>query len=193
MLVREDAAKPDVDEILKQRWHSSPTPTHLIQNADSSLADLIKVDPLALLQSPQVQDALARWTYTAKWSDDPALRKQALGFLDSCLPRKMGNPGKATTDLPKLLLAYDDLCAYCKRIFAASETGLGVSNLLKLFPDVVELHHHGLTLDEIVERKFTRPFPSDIAASHIAAFSGLSASRITDLITKARALSSSGR
>ncbi len=187
VLEKEDEAGNVIDVILIQRMSSVPTQTHLVQNGDSHLAALIKACPEVLLQSLQAQDALARWTYATRISHDSAIRKQAQHFLTISSPVRKGNPGKASPNLAKFLMAYDDLCRYCKCIFAAADATHSESAIRQHFADAEIMGQHGLILKELIDPRLNKPAPSDMAASYINTYSGLSKSRIVDLVSKARA------
>jgi hypothetical protein len=159
---------PGPDEILIERHKAMPVPEHLIQSGDPSLVALIKANPLALLQSPQVQDALARWSYAAHWGHDASLRKQAKKWLNDCLPRKTGSPGKSCPNLKKLLYVYYELCCYCKCIFTCADAVNDKSKLLKFFPDAGNLAQCGLDLCDVVNPKMKKPAASEISSQYIA-------------------------
>jgi hypothetical protein len=192
---------PALDDSVDEKSVSIPTPDHLIQSDDSRLADLISAAPLALLRSFNAQDALARWTYAERYSHDPDTREKAKTFLAISMRAVRGNPGKSSADLPQLLQAYDDCCTYVKLIYAyaiklarqnsraeARRPGAinnAVKNLLNYFADADKLGDYGVNLNEIVQDlKGTEP--SEVAAKYIAHSCGLTASRVMDLVTKAR-------
>jgi hypothetical protein len=192
---------PALDDSVDEKSVSIPTPDHLIQSDDSRLADLISAAPLALLRSFNAQDALARWTYAARYGHDPDTRKKAKTFLAISMRAVRGNPGKSSADLPQLLQAYDDCCTYVKLIYAyaiklarqnsRSEARRpeaidnAVKNMLSYFADADRLGGCGVNLSDIVQ-DLKGPKPSEVAAEYIAQSCGLSASRVMDLITEAR-------
>jgi hypothetical protein len=163
----------------------SQAPVEPIQAGDKDLAELIKACPQALIESRHAQDAFSRWTYTSRCHHDTKMRNRAQGLLVNCFPRRMGNPGKVKPDLPRLRLAYDDLCAYCKCVFAAAAK-CSVPEIQKLFVRVDDLVPFGLNLGDLMNPRFKKPAPSEIAASYIAANIGLSKSRVIDLVSMAR-------
>lgn len=188
------APKPtgsSIDQVVATRMLALPVSSHLIQSTDKKMADLIKKAPLSLLQSPAAQDALARWTYATGFSHDKAIRDQAKKFLSACLPSRQGNPGKTRAESKMLLAAYDGLCLYCKCIFAAAIDGRNETKLKSLFPDVNDLALSGIVVQDLLNSKFKKPAPSDVASSYIAKWSGLSIQRVRDLISKARSVAKS--
>ena len=184
----------NIDMPQMERLLAAPTAMYLVRDSDAALVDLIKTAPLALLQSLDAQDALARWTYAASWSLNPTVRNQAKDYLKACLPRRQGNPGKVRPHYAKLLRAYDDLCLYVERVSLAGSILQDSKKLKDQFQDLSKLEPHlpndnlpEYTLKELVTHGFTRPIPSDVAANYIAAYAGISASRVDDLISDARA------
>lgn len=167
-------------------FQAQPTPEHLIQDGDGYLASLIKGHPLALLKCPPAQDGLARWTYAAAWSHDPATRKKALDYLKSRPRRKPGNPGKVTIDSAKLIRAYDDTCAYVKALNKCGKALHDVGQLLGFFPDAARLKCVGVVLDEITNPRMKALTPSDVAAKYAAQFFRLSASHVMNVVSVAR-------
>ncbi|MEI6647275.1 MAG: hypothetical protein WCP12_14665 [bacterium] len=192
---------PALNDSVIEKSVSLPTPDHLIQSDDSRLADLISAAPLALLRSFNAQDALARWTYAERYGHDPDTREKAKKFLAISIQPVRGNPGKAAADLPQLLQAYDDCCAYVKLIYKYAiklarqnsraearrpeAINNAVKNLLNYFADADKLGDCGVNLSDIV-LNLKGPEPSKVAAEYIGHSCGLTASRVMDLVTKAR-------
>jgi hypothetical protein len=198
---------PALDDSVDEKSVSIPTPDHLLQSDDSRLADLISAAPLALLRSFNAQDALARWTYAARYGHDPDTRKKAKSFLAISMRAVRGHPGKSSPDLPQLLQAYDDCRAYVKLIYkyarklARQSTRTearkpevinnAVKNMLSYFADADrlgdadKLGDYAVNLNDIVQDK-QGPEPSEVAKKYIAHSCGLSASRVMALVTEAR-------
>ena len=186
--IETEPVNSSIDPVVYDRMLAVPDASHLIKTTDGDLTALIKGCPLSLLQSLEVQDALARWTYAAHHCRDKSIRDQARAYISACLPQKEGNPGKAPADPRKLLAAYDDLCSYCKCIIAAANAGLKAVDLGRLFPDSKKLTlNNDTTLEKMFDPKFTKPAPSKYASGYISVWSGLSIQRVRDLISKARA------
>ena len=186
--------------VYRKYFTATPDPKHLLQPGDDELAALIAAAPEALLASFQAQDAGARWTYAKAFSGNAETRNQAQAHLDTAAPKRRGKPPKVSLDPRKLLQAYDDFCGYCRAVFEAADDissrkpvpGMPVDGaerereLERWFPEVRELELHGVVIADLLNPRYNKPAPSEVATSFIAAFSGLSESRITDLIGAAR-------
>ena len=186
--------------VYRKYFTATPDPKHLLQPGDDELAALIAAAPEALLASFQAQDAWARWTYAKAFSGNAETRNQAQAHLDTAAPKRRGKPPKVSLDPRKLLQTYDDFCGYCRAVFEAADDissrkpvpGMPVDGaerereLERWFPEVRELERHGVVIADLLNPRYNKPAPSEVATSFIAAFSGLSESRITDLIGAAK-------
>ena len=175
-------------------------PTRLILESDQDLAALIKQAPSALVLSAEVQDAIARWTYAARFFYDPETRGKAKQLLETSIPVKVGNPGRGPVDEQKLLSAYDDLRALIEkvleraaqlrkpvpRIERTEKTKALISTLGEEFWGIQLLYPHGLNLANVMAGDFSNPYASDVAASFIGNIAGMSKSRVMALVTEAR-------
>lgn len=186
--------------VYRKYFTATPDPKHLLQPGDDELAALIAAAPEALLASFQAQDAWARWTYAKAFCGDGETRSKAQALLASAVPTCRGTPPKVHFDASQLLQAYDDFYNYCRAVYNAADKiasrkpgpGMPVDpaerelELERLFPEVRELERHGVVIAEILNLRFIRKPPSEVATSFIAALAGLSESRITDLIGAAK-------
>jgi hypothetical protein len=172
-------------KLFRDKHASAATEGHLVRENDKVLADLIRVDPLVLLKSFYVQDAVCRWTYAAKWGL-PGLRRRAKALLERSFPSKPGSPSKCELDREKFLTAYRDLYEYVKCIIRCAKVVRTVEELAGYFRDASVLERSGLVLKDLFNKRFKAPAPSDVAVAYIADFCGLSKSRVTDLISEVR-------
>jgi hypothetical protein len=154
-----------------------------VQDGDAGLAELARAHPVALIDCPVIQFAIARWVYASWNSGDPKLKKVAEGLLARARTPMRGRRRQHEYVPALLRQAYDDLVVYGTLLRKCHKRMTANDELIRWFPDCNRLHAAGmLVLDEQYIRRHGFPSPATVAVSYLAHRTGMSPALIHQLV-----------
>lgn len=175
-------------QLVADRFNATPSPKYVVQGrADEDRAEFIRAFPEVLLTSLEHQDAVARWTYAERYSEDAKVAADARKLLGLALAKQRGPKIKREGDPEWIAQAHADLVAYFTGLRRCVEDVTKDIDVLSFFPDCPGvLSAIGTSVEEQLSGKFNAIAPVSAADKLLGRIVGLKESQLQAVLKRSR-------